>query len=87
MIDFARLYRCPHEADGTLAVRLHGRPIGTVSLAADGRSAYVVAGIGLDGEGIGHVTDRDRFDRPVDVLRAAADLVLRAGGYPDRIID
>lgn len=86
MIDFARLYGVEFETDGTIAIRLHGRPIGTVHPAADGRSAHVVVGIGIDGEGGNFVYDRDRFGRPQCIYRAAADLVLVEGGHPDRII-
>lgn len=87
MIEFARLYNVPHEPAGALAVILDGQPIGTVSVSADGRSAHVVAGIGLDGEGVGHVYDRDRFGRPCDIYRAAAALVLREGGHANRLVD
>jgi hypothetical protein len=87
MIDFARLYNVPHEPAGALAVRLDGRPIGTVSVSADGHSAYVIVGIGLDSEGGGHVYDRDRFGRPCDLYRAAAALVLREGGHAARLVE
>jgi hypothetical protein len=87
MIDFARLYNFPHEPDGTIAVRLHGRPIGTMIPSADGRSAHVIVGIGIEGEGDGFVYDRDRFGRPQCIYRAAAELILADGGHPDRIID
>lgn len=87
MIDFARLYNVPHEPAGALAVRLDGRPIGTVSVSADGHSAHVIVGIGLDSEGVGHVYDRDRFGRPCDLYREAAALVLREGGHAARLVD
>lgn len=86
MIDFARLYGFDFESDGTMCIRLHGRPIGTVHPAADGRSAYVHTGIGLDSNGAGSVYDRDAYGRPQCIYRAAAELVLRDGGFPDRII-
>lgn len=85
MIDFAILNGFPHEPDGIVGVRLHGRIIGTVSPAADGQSAYVCIGLGLDSEGGGHVYARDRFGRPECLYRAAAELILKEGGYAERI--
>lgn len=85
MIEFSRLYNVPHEPAGAIAVFLDGRPIGTVSVSADFRSAYVMSGIGLDSEGIGHVYDRDRFGRPCDLYLESAALLLREGGHAARI--
>lgn len=88
MIEFSRLQPPPpHDFADSVYVLLHGRPIGSIRSAADGRRAGVYAGVGLDSEGIGDVYSRDRYGRPQCIYRAAADLILREGGHPERIID
>jgi hypothetical protein len=54
--------------------------------APNGRSASVTAGFGYDAEGCGDVHDRDHYGRSRCIYRAAAELVLQAGGYRDRIV-
>lgn len=86
MIEFAPITSRPYADAGCVAVLLHNQPIGTLTPAADGRSAHVVIGMGLDGEGAGFVYDRDRYGRPQCIYRAAAELILAEGGFPDRIV-
>ena len=87
MIEFAPITSRPESDTGAIAVLLHGRPIGYMTPAADGRSASVTAGFGYDAEGCGIVYDRDFYGRSRCIYRAAAKLILADGGHPDRIID
>jgi len=86
MIEFAPITSRPESDTGVIAVLLHGRPIGYLTPAPGGRSASVTAGFGYDAEGCGEVYDRDYHGRPRCIYRAAAELVLQTGGYPNRIV-
>ena len=86
MIEFAPITSRPESETGSIAVLLNGRPIGYLEPAADGRSARVTAGFGYDAEGCGDVYDRDLHGRTRCIYRAAAELILQAGGYRERIV-
>ena len=86
MIEFAPITSRPYSDFGAIAVLLHGRPIGYLVRSADGRSASVTAGFAYDAEGCGDVYDRDCYGRTRCIYRSAAELVLRAGGYRERIV-
>ena len=86
MIEFAPITSRPESDTGAIAVLLHGRPIGYMTPAADGRSASVTAGFGFDAEGCGIVYDRDFYGQIRCIYRAAAELILQAGGHREMIV-
>jgi hypothetical protein len=88
MIEFApiTITSRPDRGLEAITVLLHGRPIGYLEPAADGRSARVTAGFGYDAEGCADVYDRDLHGRPRCIYRAAAELILQAGGHRERIV-
>jgi hypothetical protein len=86
MIEFRTYDRAPVSFDESDSVYVlhHGRIIGSLRPSADGRSAWVISGAGIDSEGIGSVHGADRFGRPQCIYKAAANMILADRGSLER---
>lgn len=88
MIEFRTYTSAPVSFDDADSVYVlhHGRIIGSLRPSADGRSAWVISGAGIDSYGVGSAIDVDRFGRQHCIYRAAANMILADRGSLERII-
>jgi hypothetical protein len=89
MIEFRTYDRSPVPFDHADSVYVlhHGRIIGSLRPSADGRSAWVISGAGINSYGVGSAHNADRFGRPQCIYEAAANMILADRGSLERIAE